>query len=175
MTAIFHFPKYFYTRSAHAQREIYGPQAIATGISCEDVNKHVLFMKKSIFQADFCTITAGVLSNIRQNKSSIILEVIHADMTWNQPFLSLKAVVLFSGFSLVCQNVKSVGGGGPDFDSSGFFRSMSWKWFEVVSVIVWQRNWPDVRSGQCLSVFLVSSCPACYIAIDVSNKLSTCI
>ncbi len=56
-------------------------------------------------------------------------------MTRNQPFLSLKAVVLFSGFSLVCQNVKSVGGGGSDFDSSGFFRSMSWKWFEVVSVI----------------------------------------
>ncbi len=61
MTAIFHFSKYFLTRSAHAEREIYGPQVFATGISCEDVNKHVLFVKKSILQADFRTITAGIL------------------------------------------------------------------------------------------------------------------
>ncbi len=42
---------------------------------------------------------------------------------------------------------------------------------KIELIIVWQRNWPDVRSRQCLC----SSCPACHTGRDVSSQLSICI
>ena len=49
------------------------------------------------------------------------------------------------------------------------------KWFWCF-IIVWQRYWPDVRSGQCPSVSVpCSSCPPNYTDRNVTSELSNCI